>query len=840
MKCAKCGQDNTDDSRYCKQCGLSVSAHVEKGYDLPTTEIKKEYFYLSPGQDFGQRYTIIGEIGRGGMGYVYKALDKELNQVVALKIIRPDLSSEPTIVERFKRELILAREISHENVIRIHDIGEESGIKYLSMSYIEGINLKKHIVEAGKFDADRAAKIINQIAKALLAAHKKGVIHRDLKPSNVMIDAKGTIYVMDFGLAKSVEVSDLTRDGVILGTPEYMSPEQIQGKSADQRSDIYSLGIIFYEMMTGTLPFRADSLMGIAHQHIYEKPSSPSKKNPLIPGQMEQIILKCMEKNPNDRYQDSAQLIDELKASKPSAPMIKILSAKNWKLSASILVLIFIILAGMTYFLLNKQSSSATKSAPHKVQAEASINSVASLAQWRNSIAVLPFKNLSSDPQQEYFCDGMTEQIITNLTRIHDLKVIARTSVMQYKNTTKDIRQIGKELGVANILEGSVQKADSQIRVIAQLIKTEDGFHLWAKNYDEELKNVFAIQDEVSQAIADELQVSFSSRKLESSAITKPQNIAAYENYLKSRYLAYYQYLETHNEKDFEKALHYAKKAVEIDPSYAVAYASFVSLYEVHYLFTSNSKDLDYMKLYAEKAYELNPDIPETLLAKGWAHTRLKEHDKAFYYFKKALEISPNNTDTNDWLGDFSANVGLYYQAIRFHTRALELNPLHVSAYIYRGTGYMEIGELQNALNDFQKILEIQPNNLWGIYGTALCYIVQKDFGKAKDFLDRAEKTNAEDEGTRFLKALYLAYTGKKQEALSLSRSVRILSSLNMRDEAISLIQTEIEKDPSSYNYLSLTRDPLYAPLNPDPRFQAIVAFTKKIYEQNQLKYSIK
>ncbi len=316
MKCPKCKIDNPDFRDFCKKCGTAlkeISATLTSPPPEKEEAPEKSVLEFAPGQYFGKRYQIIEEIGRGGMGRVYKALDKELDRVVALKMIKPELSSKPGIVERFKKEIKLAGHISHKNVCRIHDLGEAEGIRFISMQYIEGQDLKDFIMQVGILTVEKAVNITQQVCAALQAAHDEGVIHRDLKPQNIMIDKKGNAYVMDFGIARSLEAKEVTRPGVLIGTPHYMSPEQAEGKTADARSDIYSLGCIMYEMLTGKPPFEADTSVALLHEHLKEKPRAPSKINPQISQSINRIILKCLEKTPEKRYHRAPEIAEDLK-----------------------------------------------------------------------------------------------------------------------------------------------------------------------------------------------------------------------------------------------------------------------------------------------------------------------------------------------------------------------------------------------------------------------------------------------------------------------------------------------------------------------------------------------
>jgi len=339
MKCKSCGAENPGDAVYCKECGAAVNPEQKTMVLDGGTRVMGETLSFSPGEFFGDRYQIIEEIGQGGMGTVFKARDKELDIVVALKMIKPKLGSQPDIVQRFKRELLLAREILHEHVIRIHDLGEVAGIKYISMNYIEGNSLDEILKSTGKLTVEKSIDITRQVCTALIAAHGKGIVHRDLKPQNIMIDKQGKAYVLDFGIARSLhtgesegEIIGATQEGIVLGTPHFMSPEQIQGEKVDAGTDIYSLGIIMYEMVTGKLPFNAKSPAALLHMHLSEKPVPPCKLNPQCPPKLEKIILRCLEKKKKARYRMVEEVVQDLEQDKTvQIPPLKIKEEKESK-----------------------------------------------------------------------------------------------------------------------------------------------------------------------------------------------------------------------------------------------------------------------------------------------------------------------------------------------------------------------------------------------------------------------------------------------------------------------------------------------------------------------------
>jgi len=457
VRCPKCRHENPDDTRFCGICGTKLLSPEEVEV-TETIETPKEK--LTTGTTFARRYQIIEELGKGGMGKVYKVYDTKIKDKIALKLIKPEIAKDKKTIERFSNELRLTRKIRHKNICQMFDLGEERGTHFITMEFVEGQDLKKLIRQTGQLAVGTTINIAKQVCLGLVEAHTSAVVHRDLKPSNIMIDADGNARIMDFGIARSLEAKGITGAGVMIGTPEYMSPEQVEGKEIDKRSDIYSLGVILYEMVTGRVPFEGETSLSIAMKHKSEEPPDPKDLNDQISEGFSQVILRCMKKDKEKRYQDAEELLSQLN-----------------NLEKGILT------TGRIFP--EKKSTAETTSE----------------IRWENSIAVLPFVDLSSKRDQEYFCDGMTDEIILKLSKLTDLKVISRTSVMRYKNTEKDIREIGQELGVATIMEGSIRKEANDIRISAQLINVGDGFHLWSDTYDRKLERIFEVQEDVSRSM---------------------------------------------------------------------------------------------------------------------------------------------------------------------------------------------------------------------------------------------------------------------------------------------------------------------------------------------------
>ncbi len=467
MKCPRCNTDNPDTVKFCGECATPL----QPSKDIKVTEtLETPKEELTTGSTFAGRYQIIEELGKGGMGKVYKVLDKEVNAKIALKLIKPEIAADKKTIERFRNELKTARDISHKNICRMYDLNKEEGSYYITMEYVEGQDLKSLIRQTGQLAISTTLSIAKQVCEGLVEAHRLGVVHRDLKPSNIMIDKEGNARIMDFGIARSLKAKGITGAGVMIGTPEYMSPEQAEVKDVDHRSDIYSLGVILYEMITGRVPFEGETPLSIAMKHKSEEPLDPRELNTQIPEYLSKVILRCMEKDKEQRYQSTGEVRSELTRIEEGIPTTETVVPKRKpitskeitvtfglkKLLIPALIVIAIIVIGLIIWSPLKQK----KSAPIIVD--------------KPSIAVLPFDDLSPQKDQEYFCDGLAESLINALTKIKDLRVPALTSTVSFKGEELDIREIGEKLKVNAVLRGSVQKDGNRFRITAQLINVAD------------------------------------------------------------------------------------------------------------------------------------------------------------------------------------------------------------------------------------------------------------------------------------------------------------------------------------------------------------------------------
>jgi serine/threonine protein kinase len=802
-------------------------------------------------------YKIIEKIGSGGMGIVYKAQDLKLDRFVALKFLPSHLTSSDDEKQRFIHEAKAASSLDHNNICAIYEIDEtEDGQLFISMAYYEGETLHNRIAgarHAVPLPISDTIDIAIQIAQGLDKAHEKEIVHRDIKPANIMLTTDGVVKILDFGLAKLSKQTKLTKEGTTLGTIAYMSPEQTRGEVVDHRTDIWSLGVILYEMITGQLPFKGDYDQAVIYGIVNERPKPITGLRTGVPLELERIINRCISKDPQDRYRHADDLLSELnrlkKDSESGITATKTVAIK--KPSKKILIftatLVILILAIAGYLLIPADKSSSTE--------------------WENSIAVLPFDNISNDPDQDYFCDGMTEQIITNLSKINRLKVIARTSVMTYKNTKKQIPQIGRELDVLHILEGSIRKYGNSIRVTAQLINTEDGSHIWADDFDRELEHVFEVQDDVSKTIASNLLEKLSFEDLTKIKTKRPINTEAYEYYLMGSHIHKYNFLAFVREEDFIKSETAFKKAIKLDPNYADAYAALADLYNTGYNYLAytaeeRKKYLQLQEACLDTAFNLDSTSAGIYFIKHMVHGAKAEYyalngeyDKAvheeneqFKCIKKAIKINPNLSGIHRNFGLFLKFNDLLKLSIKYFKRGIELDPIALDLYSFLGDVYFLLGEYDKAETHFQKVLEIEPNHFDALWRYYRFLLERKKFDEAEELLIHIEEVFSEP-NKKYIdlyKAWFYASQGEKEKALAAFKhksykSPETFSLLGMEEEAINILirRSEIpiaigERE----SYHSLNNYSFWDNLRDYPRFQQLLAKYKERYEENLKKYS--
>ncbi|NIM15537.1 MAG: protein kinase [Candidatus Aminicenantes bacterium] len=705
-------------------------------------------------------YRILEKLGEGGMGVVYKAEDTKLRRTVALKFLPPELMRDSEAKERFLHEAQAAAALEHPHICNIYEIDESEDQIFIVMSCFDGQTLKEKI-DSGPLKIDDALKIAVQAAEGLQAAHEKGIVHRDIKSANIMVTVKGQTKIMDFGLAKLKGQTKLTKQGTTLGTAAYMSPEQAQGVDVDHRTDIWSLGVVLYEMIAGQLPFRGEYEQAVVYSIMNEEPESLTALRTGVPMELERIVNKTLAKDPLERYQHADDLVVDLrhlkKDTKPGISVpgktIKTETPKKQKMGLVIGAVAVILVLLLGFWFLSKKQSQPPPVVPEDLK----------------SIAVLPFVNMSADKNQEYFCDGMTEDIITKLSQVTDLKVISRTSVMLYKDRKKRIRDIGEELNVAVILEGSVRKGGGRLRITAQLINAKTEAHIWADAFDRDIdiKDVFNVQSEVALEIVNALQAKLSPREREKLKKKPTENLKAYDYYLMGR-----NYYLRFRKQDNEHAIELYKKALELDPGYARAYAGLGEVYAQRVLrYGFPPKWLEKAVELSKKAISINPDCAEAYkslglvyIVKGWLKKAIKATRKSFKLnpdpalalpnlvillcftgeFEEAMTLAKNGLSTaptDPWcyhcIGLVYRGLGIYAKAVEWSNKALELQPSLSDANLNLIHCYLALGRYQQALEQSRKFLSAAPGRYTALFNAGYAALFSNKFEPAKQYLQR-------------------------------------------------------------------------------------------------------
>ncbi len=654
-------------------------------------------------------YKILEKLGEGGMGVVYKAQDLKLDRLVALKFLPQQLLASPEEIARFQQEAKAISALNHPNIATIHDVDQADGQKFLVLEYLPGGTLKskiKHLQSSGKeFSLAEVVEYGLQISEGLAHAHRHGIVHRDIKTDNMMLTEEGKVKITDFGLAKLRGGAHLTKTGSTVGTVPYMSPEQIRGEELDRRSDLFSFGIVLYKLTTGHLPFRGEHEAALSYSIVNEDPVPLKSLRDNLPSSLENVVYRCLEKDKEHRFQSAEEAATELRkvqheiSGYGSAPSKR--SKLPWITAAAIVILVLI---GLYVFLPSKSTSVD-----------------------RKSIAVLPFKNLSEDKENEYFSDGVTEDIITQLSKIGDLRVISRTSVMQYKNVNKRLRDIGKELDVATILEGSVRRAGNEVRIVAQLIDASTDEHLWAETYDKELTKIFTIQSEIAQQIAAALKSKLSPAEKERLEKKPTENLTAYDYYLKGR-----EYYNRYRKQDNENAIELFKKALEFDPNYALAYAGLGESY------ATRTRRYEFPQAWADsgiavskKAISIDPNLPEAYTSLSIAYNQKGWHHKAIEAARKAVEINSNYATGNEMLGYWNLYTGKLDEALQWLKKSVLLDPSDPFNFYGVGAIYFRLDDHTKAEQWFKKGIELQPDFVYTYVALSLLYLAQGKYNQA-------------------------------------------------------------------------------------------------------------
>ena len=729
-------------------------------------------------------YKILEKLGEGGMGVVYEAEDTKLRRTVALKFLPPGLTRDPQARARFVQEAQAAAALDHPNICSVFEIGEAEGATYIVMPCIKGRSLKQRIA-AGPLSLEEALDIAGHVAEGLKEAHERGILHRDIKPANIMLTEKGRAMIMDFGLAKLTGSADMTRTLAVMGTVAYMSPEQARGEAVDQRTDIWSFGATLYEILTGEMPFGRKSDQALVYSILHETPEALTRLRSEIPLQLERIVQKALEKDKSLRYQAMAEVLGDLKAVRASG------------LSAS---------------------------------------------QPEKSIIVLPFENISADPKQDYFCDGMTEELISDLSKIHALRVISRTSSMMFKGTKKDLPTIAREVHVRYVLEGSVRKAGNNLRITAQLIDASTDAHLWAEKYGGTLDDIFDIQEKVSRSIADALRLKLTPEETERLIERPIPSPLAYEFYLKAR-----GEILKWTEAGLENALRYLQSGLEIVGDNALLYAGMAY---VHFQYVNlGLKEKEYGRKQADdfvrKAFALDPDSSEASFVRanliGWSRPQ-----EGIRCFKRVLDKNPNDFDALFYFSCVLGTLGRKSDVVPLEEKTIKIDPLNPLAHVHSGFNRMWDGEYALALERLGKLHRSFPGDVmtkWS-YGLSLAYMDRKE--EAGLLFDEVAR---EQPGTLFAclgVAFKYALEGMRSETLAMLDSnphiqkpwdfqtaywkAECLALIGEKELALDCLELDVNLGMSNYPLMS-ELDPFLAGIRGEARFKKLMERVKYEWE---------
>ena len=642
---------------------------------------------LEPGDRLAQ-YEIVTPLAAGGMGEVFVAKDPRLQRQVAIKILPRRLADDREALARFEREAQVVASLSHPNILAIHDFGAEGGVTYAVMELLEGENLRRRM-RSVSLSPRKVIEISTQIARGLAAAHARGVIHRDLKPENIFLTHDGQIKILDFGLAKKTPIDTqsevgtqmatvgLTEVGTIAGTVAYMSPEQLRGAQVDHRSDLFSFGTVLYELLAGTRPFSGDSTPEVMGAILRDAPPALSESGVFVSPALQRILHRCLEKLPDDRFQSATDLAFALEAMSDIQ--------RDTDTSSG----------------LERSATIAGDERPY------------------SSIAVLPFSNMSTDPEQEFFCEGMAEEIINALSRIEDLRVAARASAFQFKGTAKDIREIGGRLDVQTVLDGSVRSAGKRLRITVQLVEVGSGFQIWSERYDRELEDVFAIQDEISESIVEALQKTLGGEGGQRAGSRHSDSIVAYRLYLKGRHNWY-----KREKESLQKAVQFFEGAVREDPEYALAWAAISNAYVSLNYYAS---DPEICRQKAEeaiaKAVSIDPTLPEVQAAVGFKEVFIGWNwEQGEASLRGAIEANRTLVLAHSWYAFILMTVGRFEEADSIARQAIEIDPLSVYARTTLGVVKTAAGDFTEAVRILEDARELDADFLYMLWALGAAY----------------------------------------------------------------------------------------------------------------------
>jgi serine/threonine-protein kinase len=777
------------------------------------------------GQTLGH-YRILEKVAAGGMGVVYRARDEQLDRDVAVKVLPLGTLSDDTARRRFRKEAMALAKLNHPNIETVYEFGSQDGMDFLVMEYVPGKTLADRLT-GGTLPEKEVVALGLQIAAALEEAHERGIVHRDLKPANIAIAAKGRAKILDFGLAKLLRpveegTTEASTDSqAAAGTLPYMPPEQLKGEPVDARADIYTIGAVLYEMATARRAFQEEQTSRLIDAILHQPPVAPRALNSRISTELETIILKCLDKEPERRYQSATELLVDLRRLSPpsSAYALPPPPSSGWGRAAKLIGY------GVPALLVLAVGLAAMNAGGWRDRLLGRLRT----PQIR-SIAVLPLGNLSGDPREDYFADGVTEALITELAQIGGLRVISRTSIMVYKGAKKPLPQIARELQVDAVVDGSVQRSGDKVRINAELIEASTDRHLWAKSYERDLRDILTLQSAVAKAIADEVEIKLTPQEQARLAKSRQVNPEALEAYLAGRF-----FWNKRTAEGLEKSIAYFQHAITKDPEYALAYAGLADAYHLLPALTSVSVSDAFPK--ARTAALKALAIDESLAEAHSALANIKEDydwdwKGAEEEYKRAIELTPGQAFAHTWYSNLLLELGRFPEALVEAKTAQQLDPLSVFANDNLSGILFYVGEYDQAAEQCRKTLSIDPMSPQAHRHLAQIYTQRQLYAEAVSELKRAIELSPGGTETLAELGYVFAISGKKREAQQILVTLEsgddrspyslaiVYTGLRENEKALKSLKEAVNRRSPSVVHLKIS--PLFQELRRDPRFQEL------------------